>query len=62
MWGRKRKGVESAESAATVGRLQEAVWQARVESAEHSSIVVDLRDAEIARIELLNEALDPLFA
>jgi hypothetical protein len=62
MWGRKRKGVESAESAAAVGRLQEAVWQARIESAEHSNVVVDLRDAELARIELLNEALDPLFA
>jgi hypothetical protein len=25
-------------------------------------VVVDLRDAELARLELLNEALDPLFA
>ena len=36
--------------------------QARVEAAERSSVVVDLRDAEVARLELLNEALDPLFA
>ncbi|HXW49425.1 MAG TPA: hypothetical protein VEK31_08295, partial [Xanthobacteraceae bacterium] len=34
----------------------------RVEAAERSSVVVDLRDAEVARLELLNEALDPLFA
>lgn len=36
--------------------------QARVEAAERSSVVVDLRDAELARLELLNEALNPLFA
>ena len=33
-----------------------------MEAAERSSVVVDLRDAEVARLELLNEALDPLFA
>src|SRR6516165_4453711 len=42
--------------------LKEAMHQARVEAAERTSIVVDLRDAEVARLELLNEALDPLFA
>ena len=36
--------------------------QARIEAAERTSVVVDLRDAEVARLELLNEALDPLFA
>ncbi|MGA2892094.1 MAG: hypothetical protein ABSE22_04445 [Xanthobacteraceae bacterium] len=36
--------------------------QARVEAAERTSVVVDLRDAELARLELLKEALDPLFA
>jgi hypothetical protein len=36
--------------------------QARIEAAERTSVVVDLRDAEAARLELLNEALDPLFA
>jgi hypothetical protein len=35
---------------------------ARVEAAERTSVVVDLRDAELARLELLNEALDPVFA
>jgi hypothetical protein len=35
--------------------------RARLEQAERSSVVVDLHDAEVARLELLNEALDPLF-
>ncbi len=32
-----------------------------MEAAERSAVVVDLRDAEFARLELLNEALDPVF-
>jgi hypothetical protein len=36
--------------------------QARIEAAERVSVVVDLRDAEVARLEFLNEALNPLFA
>jgi len=36
--------------------------QARIEAAERTSVVVELRDAELARLELLNEALNPLFA
>jgi hypothetical protein len=42
--------------------LKAAVRDARIEAAERSGVVVDLRDAELARLELLNEALDPLFA
>ncbi len=42
--------------------MREAVHQARIEAAERTGVVVDLRDAEWARLELLNEALDPLFA
>jgi hypothetical protein len=38
------------------------VRDARIETAERTGVVVDLRDAELARLELLNEALDPLFA
>ena len=60
MWGRKRKVV--AKDAAPVLPLKEAMHQARVDAAERTSVVVDLRDAEVARLELLNEALDPLFA
>lgn len=41
--------------------LKDAVREARIEAAERSAVVVDLRDAEAARLELLNEALDPLF-
>ena len=36
--------------------------QARIEVAERTSVVVDLRDAEVARLEIVNEALDPIFA
>lgn len=59
MWGRKQKAVAAKEPPST---LKEAMHQARVEAAERTSVVVDLRDAEAARLELLNEALDPLFA
>lgn len=45
----------------TVQPLTEAVREARIEAAERSGVVVDLRDADAARLELLNEALDPLF-
>jgi len=62
MWGRKRKSAETAASEDTQpGRLKETVRQTRIELAERSSVVVDMRDAELARLELLNEALDPLF-
>ena len=51
-----------AEAARAPARpLQDAMRQARVELAEQSAVVVELRDAELARLELLNEALDPLF-
>jgi hypothetical protein len=43
-------------------RLKEALRQARIEAAERTGVVVDLRDAELARLELLSEALDPVFA
>ena len=62
MWGRKRKSAATATDSEASSTLKQAVHQARVEAAERSSVVVDLRDAEVARLELLNEALDPLFA
>ena len=62
MWGRNRKAVEAKTSAdAEPGVLREAVRKTRIEIAEKSSVVVDLRDAAVARLELLNDALDPLF-
>ena len=59
MWGRRKK--TEAEKPEAPGALKEAVREARIEAAERSAVVVDLRDAELARLELLNEALDPLF-
>lgn len=62
MWGRKRKAAEElAPEADAPGPLKQAVRKTRIEIAERSSVVVDLRDAELARLELLNDALDPLF-
>jgi hypothetical protein len=42
--------------------LREALREARLEAAERTGVVVDLRDAEIARLELLHDELDPVFA
>ena len=42
-------------------RLRDALRKARIEAADRTGVVVDLRDAEVARLEILNEALDPLF-
>lgn len=61
MWGRKRRSDAGAAGEAS-SPLQQAVHQARIEAAERTGVVVDLRDAEWARLELLNDALDPLFA
>jgi hypothetical protein len=62
MWGRKRESEKAVSEGPSSSPLQRAVHQARIEAAERTSVVVDLRDAEAARLELLNEALDPLFA
>ena len=59
MWGRRKSQPEPQPER---NPLKEAVREARIEVAERSGVVVDLRDAEMARLELLNEALDPLFA
>ena len=62
MWGRKRKSAASAGEGEPSSPLKQAMHQARIEAAERTGVVVDMRDAEVARLELLNEALDPLFA
>ena len=59
MWGRRKKA--EAETPEPPNVLRDAVRDARIEAAERSGVVVDLRDAELARLELLNAALDPLF-
>src|SRR5215472_16431448 len=58
MWQFKKNETETTE---TEQPLKDAVREARIEAAERSGVVVDLRDAEVARLELLNDALDPLF-
>src|SRR4249920_2609284 len=58
MWGRKKDQSKSADKPQP---LKDAVREARIEAAERSGVVVDLRDADVARLDLLNEALDPLF-
>jgi hypothetical protein len=50
----ERKGEET-------GVLRQAVRVARIEAAERSAMVVDLRDAEAARLEIVNEAIEPVF-
>ena len=61
MWGRKRKDADAEKPSEPPRRLRDALRNARVDQAERSGVVVDLHDAEVARLELLNEALDPLF-
>jgi hypothetical protein len=63
MWGRKRQAAEAAKpsEAQQPQRLKDALRKARVDQAERTGVVVDLHDAEVARLELMNEALDPLF-
>lgn len=60
-WIRRRPKPDAGVAEAEPGSLKAAVRQTRIEVAERSAVVVDLRDAELARLELLNEALDPLF-
>jgi hypothetical protein len=56
------KPVDSKLPPAEVKGLKDAVREARIEAAERSGVVVDLRDAEAARLELLNEQLNKLFS
>ncbi len=57
----QNSGTDHATDAKPI-RLRDALRQARIEAADRTGVVVDLRDAEVARLEILNEALDPLFA
>jgi hypothetical protein len=56
------RAMEEEPAPTPVPRLKEAMRQARIEMAERTAVVVDLRNAEIARLELLDEALAPVFA
>jgi hypothetical protein len=65
MWGRKTPepapAVEVKPDEKPPQRLRDALRQARIESAERTGVIVDMRDADLARLEILNEALEPLF-
>jgi hypothetical protein len=61
MWGRQRKKIDERKPSESPHQLKEALRKARVDQADRTSIVVDLQDAELARLALLNDALDPLF-
>ena len=60
MAGANHSGQRGADSGA--GRLRDALRQARIEAADRAGVIVDLRDAELARLDILNDALDELFA
>ncbi|HVV92140.1 MAG TPA: hypothetical protein VHD15_01865 [Hyphomicrobiales bacterium] len=45
-----------------VPSLRDALRRARSESAERSGVLVELRTAEMARLDLLKEALEPVLA
>jgi hypothetical protein len=62
MWRRSPKPDAAPEQDSAPPRLKVAVREARIEAAERTGVVVDLRDADVARLEILNEALDPVFA
>ena len=62
MWGRKDKTEMPADAVKRPTPLKTAMREARIEAAERTGVVVDLRDAELARLELVNEALEPVFA
>jgi hypothetical protein len=58
MWRRKKRD----DTRPPVSPLKEALRQVRIESAERSGIVLEMREAEAARLAMLNDALDPVFA
>jgi hypothetical protein len=60
MWGRrKRSGAARPEGPQP---LRDAMREARIEAAERTGVVVDLRDAGVARLELVDDELDAVFA
>ncbi|MBI3435706.1 MAG: hypothetical protein HY056_11620 [Proteobacteria bacterium] len=62
MWKRKSTAAPAPPAPPPARPLRDALRQVRIEAAERSGVVVELRDAEAARLEALNEALDPIFA
>jgi hypothetical protein len=52
----------AGESARAGERLRQAMRQARLDDAERSRVVAELRGAEVARLEMLRDELLPVFA
>lgn len=61
MWRRRNQPAAAQANTDEPQRLKDALRRARIDEAERTGVVVDLHDAEVARLELLSEALDPLF-
>jgi hypothetical protein len=51
-----------APAARSGSALRDALRRARAEAAERTDVVIDLRQAEVARLEILRDALAPMFA
>src|SRR5262249_15121962 len=62
MWGEKVNDETSGEyHSVSSGGLKEAIQQARIDSADRADAVVESHEAEIVQLEILDEALDPVF-
>jgi hypothetical protein len=65
--GAARKGNPMNEQSAELPRaappdLKALIRRAKLDDAERSSVIAELRGAELARLELLRDALEPVFA
>jgi hypothetical protein len=60
--GEKKAEPADGEANRRVASLTAALRRARIENAEHATALADLRAAEIARLEILAEALAPVIA
>jgi hypothetical protein len=59
MWGRRKPKDDPQGEAPRP--LREALRAARIEAAERTGVVVEMRDAELARLEILDDELDRVF-
>lgn len=53
---------ENAEMSAIAPSIKSAMRRARIEDAERSDVIAELRGAELARLEMLAEKLEPVYA
>ena len=62
MWGRGKSRRSNPPRPEGPQPLRDAMREARIEAAERTGVVVDLRDAAVARLELIDDELDAVFA